>query len=180
MQFQFLREGYVKILSLNELNVGFMQDRLGWIMERSWKEKFTHHLTYRVPIDTGKKTALAKQLVSHFVDEKEGLLWIKDWAAWPNSANMNLFYGYRKSLSESRQLMEAPFHVFSSQDAQSLESLLDLTLYFYWDAILLGSSQDIVLTVSNDEIIEVYARRSEVFDGMIDALSRGLALEMVE
>jgi hypothetical protein len=31
----------------------------------------------------------------------------------------------------------SPFHVFDSTDSEQLECLLDIVLYFFWDALLL-------------------------------------------
>ncbi|HET7441924.1 MAG TPA: hypothetical protein VFJ47_11535, partial [Terriglobales bacterium] len=117
--------------------------------------------SYGVPSDSGRKTALARLLSSVFTEKLEGLLWIRDWSAFPSSANLDLFYGYRKYLGDERLLIDAPCHIFSSGDTDSVQSLLCMSLYFYWDTVLVASDWDVVVTTSNDEFIDLYGDQGE-------------------
>ncbi len=74
-------------------------------------------------------------------------------------------------------LIDAPFHVFSESDTKVLECLLDLTLYFYWDSILLDASKGLIVTTSNDEFVDVYAQNPAKLEEVRKILSTGLKFE---
>jgi hypothetical protein len=115
---------------------------------------------YQLPIDTGKKTGLAR-IVSRSIDtDQVGLFWITDWDIFPSSQNIALFEGYRKSLGESRLIHDAPGHIFEQSDVSHLECLLDLALYFYWDATLFSGSGSVVVRVSHDEWVSIRSKDS--------------------
>ena len=117
---------------------------------------YPHCVTYGVPSDTGKKTVLGRVLTGCVARPGAGLFWITGWGIFPSSENMVLFDGYRKSLGENRTIHAAPGHVFGESDLGTVECLLDLALYFYWDSSLFDGA--IVLRTSHDECFSVYAR----------------------
>lgn len=162
------------------------QEGINWLVGNGWSGPSSDSLSYelheiahyRLPQDTGKKTVLARTLVELLTDEKDGALWIKGWGAFQSQQNMDLFYGYRRSLGEARLMVEAPFHVCSKSDGTAVESLLDLTLYFYWDALLFKGNRDLVLRTSNDEFFDIYTRSAAKRDETINHLSfLGLAAD---
>jgi len=99
---------------------------------------------------------LARALSTLVDCSSEALLWITEWGVFPSSENMALFDGYRRSLGEERSLHEAPGHLFHASDLQELECLLDLAIYFFWDASVFAAS--VWLRVSHDEILSIHAK----------------------
>lgn len=71
---------------------------------------------------------------------------------------MALFDSYRKSLGETRDLFDAPGHLFDNADLDRLECLLDLVLYFYWDAILIDGTATLAVSASHDEWVSLHAK----------------------
>jgi hypothetical protein len=146
----------MKIMSLREGEQWLAKRGKGYLMtEKSWP--FVKRDTYRIPSDSGRKTSLARILTSALDEKLEGLLWVRDWSAFPSSANLDLFYGYRNYLGDKRLLVDAPCHVFSKGDMDSVQSLVCMSLYFYWDTVLLASDRDVVVTTTNDEFMDLYS-----------------------
>ncbi|MCP4269371.1 MAG: hypothetical protein GY777_28005 [Candidatus Brocadiaceae bacterium] len=145
----------MEIIDLNQTN--------HWLNERGLIDtngKFTllgfkEYNHYRIPIDSGKKTALAKVIGRIFEDEGESLLWIDEFGIWPSSENWNLFFNFRKSIGETCPLHEKPGHLFSKTDIDEAVSLLSLVLYFYWGVVLIPKSLKFLLRISHDEVISV-------------------------
>jgi hypothetical protein len=71
---------------------------------------------------------------------------------------MALFNGYRRSLGETRHVVDSPGHIFEQSDLQYLECLLDLALYFYWDSILIEGAGSLVVRTSHDEWFDVCSK----------------------
>lgn len=164
----------MKILSEQECQE-WLENKVG--RGSTWNTAGTDYascIIYQLPIDTGKKTALARAM-SHCIDTSQlGLFWITTWGIFPSSQNMALFDGYRKSLGENRPIHAAPGHVFGESDLQQLECLLGLALYFYWDASLFDGAGTIVLRASHDEFISIHARdeaRLSLFQSNLESLN---------
>jgi hypothetical protein len=107
--------------------------------------------------DVGRRCAYANMLTNHLVTDETALacLDITDWAAWPSSQNMDLFYSYRRYLGEPRLLIEAHFHVFTAAEANELRNLLHLGLISLFDVAGASTSTDFRFYASHDEYIEV-------------------------
>ena len=119
---------------------------------------FIGPLSFRIPADSGEKTALSRKLISYLDTDDEMLLWINEWGIWPSSENINLFDGFRRSLGEYSSLKEKPGHIFSRSDIETIESLLSMVLYFFWGAILISSTGNIIVKISHDEIIDIFVK----------------------
>jgi len=120
-------------------------------------------LEYKLPADTGRKTAIARFLVWCFEGvQQPGLFLITGWGIWKSCENMALFDGYRKSLGENRPLHAAPGHVFTGSDLREIECLLDLALYFYWDASIVDGAGKFWVTMSHDEYFAINAKDENV------------------
>ncbi len=148
----------MKIVTQQECHE-WLRARLG--KDFSWEivnGVYPHCLTYQLPGDTGKTTALGRLITGSIGTTQPGLLWITAWGIFPSSENMLLFDGYRKSLGESRPIHTAPGHIFDGPDLPNVECLFDMALYFYWDASLFDGSGTIVVRTSHDECISVYAK----------------------
>jgi hypothetical protein len=133
---------------------------------------FGQSVAYLIPPDSGRKTALARLLRGCLKYGTEGVFWITGWGVWPSSENIGLFDAYRKSLGEQRPLHDAPFHIFTEADATELECLLDLALYFFWDAILIDGLHTTAFRISHDEYIELYAKDNVSRTALTDVLER--------
>jgi hypothetical protein len=167
----------MKVLSTNEGKDWLLLNSWDVVAEDSWQQRYGSKVSYHLPEDTGKKTVLARALASLVTGTQQGALWITDWGAFQSCQNVELFYGYRRSFGENRLLIDAPFHVFSASDTKTLECLLDLTLYFYWDSILLDASKGLIVTTSNDEFVDVYAQNSTKLEEVRKVLSTGLKFQ---
>ncbi len=155
MQIVNLAEGkkWVDEHALSDLNPKFLD------------KEFQYKAIYPIPADSGIKTNLARRILSYIPPNKKGCFWINGYGIWPSSQNMELFDAYRRSLGEHRPLHEAPYHLFSSltEDLKILECLMDLSLYFVWDAILVESPLEVIINISHDEMFTIYSRSKERF-----------------
>ena len=116
---------------------------------------------YHIPIDSGKKTVLSKQVASLFKNDDEILLWINEFGIWPSSEDWNLFEGFRTSLGEGEPLYKKPGHILFKDDIKTFESLLALVFYFIWGAIILSKNNNFLIKISHDEIIEIFFKERE-------------------
>lgn len=142
-----------------------------WLRTHGWinldteylRNKLQFNRRYSIPVDTGRKTALARCL-SKLLDSFSGakFLWITDFDIWPSSENIELFDAYRRSLGEKSTLSEKPCHVFNDGNIVQLECFLDVILYFFWDVIVVDSVGDIALRISNDEYMDIYLSQLEL------------------
>src|SRR5579871_1607621 len=76
----------------------------------SIESDFPFRVAYELPVDTGRKTALARSLSCADGITRPTLLWITAWGIWPSAENMAIFDGYRSSLGEIRPVHVAPGH----------------------------------------------------------------------
>ncbi len=137
-----------------------------------FEERFSHSARYAVPADTGRKTALGRRLALFFVQTKGGLLLITGSGIWPSSENPDLFLGYRRGLGEIRSLHEIPGHIYGREDGRYLECLIDIVLYFYWDAILVSSEGEIACQFSHDEVLTLKAQALSLFQELTDEVAQ--------
>lgn len=117
---------------------------------------------FRLPADSGRKTALARTISGMFDEDDEVLLVVLAWDIWPSSCSMPLFERVRLSFRESRPLEEAPGHMFGAGESDLIESVLSLTLYFVWEAVLVGAKSGLSFWVSHDEWFAVHSPDAEV------------------
>jgi|SRR5215203_1167499 len=134
------------------------------------REEYAHRTTYRLPVDTGKKTALARHLVAELNTALPGILWITGWGIFSSSENMALFDGYRRSIGEYRALYDAPGHIFTESDRVHIECIVDLAMYFYWDASLFDAG-GIWIETSHDEFFSISAMDRRRLTEIDDRLS---------
>jgi hypothetical protein len=118
-------------------------------------QRFRDPRVFQLPAGVHRRTAVAHALVEALDPTAPGLLWITAWGIFPGAENLALFDGYRRSLGENRPLHEAPGHVFDGASIEEIECILDLSLYFFWDATLLAEGT--AARISHDEWIELRA-----------------------
>jgi hypothetical protein len=151
----------VKVISAQECQE-WLDIRFG--RGSSWQKMEADYatcVTYQLPIDTGVKTAIARIVCQSISTDQPGLFWISAWRIFPSSQNMALFDGYRTSFGEHRPIHAAPGHLFGESDLRHIECLLDLALYFYWDASLFDGAGTIVVRTSHDEFVSIHAKDEE-------------------
>lgn len=111
---------------------------------------------YSIPLDSGRKTALARVLSNLLLRGSAVLLYVSGWGVWPSSENLDLFYGYRRSVGEGRTLAEAPVHLFERIDVDTFVSVLSMVFFFLWDAWVSDIEGKTLVRVSHDEWLEVF------------------------
>jgi hypothetical protein len=131
-------------------------------MRVTLEAEYENRVTYHLPAEVTKMTALA-HMVSHYaIDTKQpGIFWVTDWGIFPSVENMAIFDGYRRSLGENRPLLASPGHVFDQSKLKELECLLSLALYFCWDATLFDGAGTEAFVISHDEWCSVHAKDEE-------------------
>ncbi|MGO9650110.1 MAG: hypothetical protein ACLPOO_18915 [Terriglobales bacterium] len=136
------------------------------------KSEFPCRTAYVLPTDCGKKTGLARALANLVDPIPPALFWITGHGIWPSSENPDLFNGYRSSLGEHRSLPEAPGHVFEKNDLLALQTLIAMSLYFFWDAYLIEGSCALVFRLSHDEFVDVYTKSKDRLNAIEEVLTK--------
>lgn len=116
---------------------------------------------YLLPKDSGRKTALAHLLIHQIFSDKALIFVLLEHGIWPSSENEFLFFKYRGSVSEEKDIDEYPFHYAEPQEAIYIEGLFALCLYFIWGAALLDDRGDVVIEISHDEWIRISSPKQE-------------------
>jgi hypothetical protein len=104
-----------------------------WLHEQSMRLK-PAGAAYAIPPQSRAQTALAKFLACLLLQGSSVYVYLSRWSLHPASEHLNLFYGYRRSVGETRPLSEAPVHFFDPAAREELISILCLLFYFGWDA----------------------------------------------
>jgi hypothetical protein len=111
---------------------------------------------YSIPPDSGKKTALARLLSRLLFRGTAVILYVSGWGVWASSENLDLYYGYRRSLGDARLLSEAPVHVFEAPEADAFVSIFSMAFYFVWDAWAFDIHAQALVRISHDEWLEAF------------------------
>ncbi len=111
--------------------------------------------TYSIPPDSGAKTALSRLFAYLLLRNSSVCVYVSGWSVWPSSENLDLFYGYRRSIGETRHLIEAPVHIFESSEHDALVSILCMVFYFVWDGWVFDVEGKALVRISHDEWLEV-------------------------
>jgi len=111
--------------------------------------------TYSIPPDSGTKTALSRLFAHLLLRSPNVCIYVSGWGVWGSCENLDLFYGYRRSFSESRTLMQAPVHLFEQSEKNTFVSILCMAFYFVWDAWAFDTEGKALVRISHDEWLEV-------------------------
>jgi hypothetical protein len=121
------------------------------------------------------KVNLAQTFASWIGPFEGCLLWIKEYGIWPSFENRHLFRRLRLSYGETREIQDAPGHLFSVQEYEDLVSYLDLALQFGWGGYLIASPLSCLIFVSHDGWLRVHSdNHRELLE---QVRSRGLPFE---
>ena len=139
------------------------EETIIWLSERDIIEdnifnNYELKLSEQLPIDSGVKNYLAKEIASIF-NKNEVLLYINEFGIWPSSENMYLFDGYRKSIEIESKIYEKPSHIIGENENIEFYCILGMILYFYMGYMIIPiKNQDEIIRISHDEFIEVYTK----------------------
>lgn len=118
---------------------------------------------HKIPLDAGRRAALAKLVCIRLDAQKLHLgLLVTASGIWPSNENMALYYAMRRAFGDTGQLSASPWHILERGPVEHLECLLDIVLYFLWDASLFVPEVETVLRFSHDEFVEVECSSSSV------------------
>jgi len=127
---------------------------------------------YSTPLRSGAQIALARLFAYLLLGDTAAnaavCLYVTSWGV--ATEHLDLFYGYRRSFSEKRPLIEAPVHLFERTDENAFVSMMCMVLFFSWDASVFDIAGRLLLQTSHDGWLEV--RTNDV------KLGKDVALEL--
>jgi hypothetical protein len=99
--------------------------------------------------NTAKTTIFVKSLLRVLPLESAYMLHITGTGVWGDSENLQLAEFLRSAWGESRTMREAPGHLFTAGEEAKLECMLDLVLYYGWDAVLADEKRRFIIETSH-------------------------------
>lgn len=93
---------------------------------------------------------LACQLMSNFSQDALHLVLLDNWSVWPSGQRMHIFERFRKSYDETRQLIDAPGHIFQCSEMEISISLVCISVLFLWDCYVVVPDSPKLLFFSHD------------------------------
>lgn len=108
---------------------------------------------YSTPLQSGVQIVLSKIFADLMLRDVPVCLYITLWGI--SVEHLDLFYGYRRSVGETRRLIEASFHVFEKTDEEAFISVLCMVLFFFWDASVFDIDGKFLLQTSHDGWLEI-------------------------
>lgn len=118
--------------------------------------------TWSIPVDAGRKTALAATLLRVLEGEPEAAFFIEEYGVFPSCEDRTLFDTFRRALGAKASISEQPAHVFNASEFRFAQSLVGMTLYFFWEGVLIAGSGRIVVRLSHDECLYLGGVEPEV------------------
>jgi hypothetical protein len=116
--------------------------------------------SYSAPIVSGVQIALSK-LFAHLSFRNAPIcLNITGWGI--ATEHLDLFDGYRRSLGETRSLIDAPFHCFELTEEEAFVSFLCMVFFFSWDASIFDLEGRLLLQTSHDGWLEVRTNEDDL------------------
>ena len=109
--------------------------------------------TYSAPVSSGVQIALSKLFAYLLLRNSPVCLYVTGWGV--ATEHLDLFYGYRRSLGETRSLIEAPVHLFDGTDEGAFISVLCMAFFFSWDVSGFDLAGRSLLQTSHDGWLEV-------------------------
>ena len=106
---------------------------------------------FSIPEDAGKRVFQAKALLRPF-EGKKTIVWVDDWGVWPSGEHQHMFYRFRQSYGEARLLIEAPVHIFGSDETEDALSVFCFCILFLWDCYVVCPETKDIVFISHDEV----------------------------
>lgn len=88
----------------------------------------------------------------------------------PEAEDLNLYYGFRRSFSDHRSLLEAPAHMFEVEDYYHLRTFLFMTALFRWDTLIYSSEEAAPVELARDQSVRFHhpnSALSKKFEGSL-------------
>jgi hypothetical protein len=108
-------------------------------------------IRYTLPVESGKKIALARAIFWRANFQSTILVWLRNWMVWPVCAHIPMVLRLRQAMGCDRSLDETPCHLFEASEVDDAVSLLIVSLMSYWDCLVFDSNQRLICFVSHDE-----------------------------
>jgi hypothetical protein len=119
------------------------------------------------PLDAGRINALSMQFCERS-SIAEGMVWITQHGIFPSLENTELFYGYRRSLGEARDIHSIPGHVFEQNEQRQFAAILNLGLLFCWDVAVVDSFGARLAFFSHDRWCAIWATEALALNSMFE------------
>ncbi len=113
---------------------------------------------------------VAHWIARELTHRRPTLLFLTEWGVWPTSENWHLYYKLRQTYGDSRQLQDAPGHLFLEHEAEDLASFLQLSMLNGWGGYVLTEANYTNAFFSHDEYIDFFAERSVNLADLREAL----------
>ena len=97
-----------------------------------------HGIRFRAPVKAREIERLSSDMVHWVGRYEQALLWVTDWPFYLPE-EMALVQALRRSHQDSRQLIDAPGHLFDWTELEELGGWVTLTLAWGWDAYLFAN-----------------------------------------
>jgi hypothetical protein len=101
---------------------------------------------------TDRKQSVVEALIRHIVGYDafdEGIVWITDWPLYKPD-EMAVITRFRGSIGESRQLIDAPGHIFGAKETPDCIGCFNLCVQYFWDALLFVPTSGLLIFNSHD------------------------------
>ena len=106
---------------------------------------------FEIPPDAQKRVYLVNQAMEIFEREPVFLVWFANWSVWPSGQRMHVFDRLRMSYGETRQLLDAPGHLFNGTEIDDATSFVTVAALFLWDCYVVNPARSKLLYLSHDE-----------------------------
>jgi hypothetical protein len=114
--------------------------------------------------------AVIRCIVGHYGFD-EAIVWITDWPLY-RPDEMAVVMRLRASVGELRRLIDAPAHLFGSEETADCIGLFNLCIQYYWDALLFVPASGLFVFNSHDGIQYVSSlsepRRNEIKEMLVE------------
>lgn len=121
--------------------------------EAPYVNGFAHQHTIRTPERATAHTNFVRNLRNLGLCDAECLILLDGFGNFSNTQNWELFRLVHAGFGQHRDPSGLPGHVVAPTERE-FESILDIVLYFYWDAYVLDSHHRWMLANSHDEFID--------------------------
>lgn len=150
-----------------------MLSRTGFLSEgESISDQFGGEAPVRVTYaDRYGPQAVSRSLADAVKDSTFVVALLTSTGMHPEAEDLNLYYGFRRSFQDHRSLLEAPAHLFETEDHFHLRSFLFMTVAFRWDAVLFSSEERAPIELGRDQSLRFHHPQSAIAKKFEAALS---------
>jgi hypothetical protein len=106
------------------------------------------------------RIALARTFVQWLGDFQDCEFWISEFGIWPSSEDRNLYRRLRSTYGDSRELYDAPAHLFDAHEKSDLETYLAIAMQFGWGGHIIPNEPESYLFLSHDSWLHVASTKA--------------------